>query len=86
MADSSTILEKRSFRLLPSEDIGFAKPAIQYETADGTRKVKISHDFRAPEPEIARKANDPGYWTVNVWLPVGATPLALVADPSAPVL
>lgn len=81
-----TILEKRTFRLLPDEDIGFSKPAIEYETADGKRKVKVSHDFKAPEPELARKAHDPGYWTVNVWLPVGSTPLALVPDPSAPAL
>ena len=83
---AGTILEKRSFRLIPDGDIGFAKPAIEYETPNGDRKIKVSHDFKAPEPEIARKANDPGYWTVNVWLPVGSRPLALVADPSAPVL
>ena len=86
MADTSTILEKRTFRLLPTEDIGFSKPAIQYRTEGGDTKVKVSHDFKAPEPELARKANDPGYWTVNIYLPVGATPLALVPDPSAPVL
>lgn len=83
---SSKILEKRSFRLLPSEEIGFSKPAIAYENAAGERNVKVSHDFKAPEPEMARKANDPGYWTVNVWLPVGSTPLELIPDPSAPVL
>lgn len=84
MADE--INERRTFRLLPSEDIGFAKPAIEYELADGTRKVKVAHEFRHPEPELARKANDPGWWIVTVWLPIGATPLALVPDPSAPVL
>lgn len=86
MAAGDMILEKRSFRLLPSEDIGFAKPAIRYRTADGSEKVKVSHDYKAPEPEIARKAGDPGYWTVNVWLPVGSSPLQLVPDPSAPLL
>lgn len=86
MADPGTILEKRSFRLLPREEIGFSKPAIEYQTPAGQQKVKVSHDFKAPEPELARKAGDPGYWTVNVWLPVGSTPLALVPDPSAPVL
>ena len=80
------ILEKRSFRLLPEAEIGFAKPAIEYETPDGATKVKVSHDFKAPEPEIARKAGDPGYWTVNVWLPVGSRPLRLLPDPSAPAL
>lgn len=86
MADSSTILEKRTFRLLPAEDIGFSKPAIEYTTADGATKVKVSHDFKAPEPELARKPGDPGYWTINVWLPVGAAPTQLIPDPSAPVL
>lgn len=86
MADDSTILEKRSFRLLPAEEIGFAKPAIEYRTADGAAKVKVSHDFKAPEPELARRPGDPGYWTINVWLPVGSTPLRLVPDPSAPLL
>lgn len=78
--------ERRTFRLLPSEDIGFAKPAIEYELPDGTQRVKVAHEFRAPEPELARKADDPGWWTVTVWLPVGATPLALVPDPTAPML
>lgn len=86
MADTGPILEKRSFRLLPAEDIGFSKPAIEYDTPDGRRKIKVSHDYKAPEPELARKANDPGFWTVNVWLPVGSTPVQLVADPSAPAL
>jgi hypothetical protein len=86
MADANTIFEKRSFRLLPSEEIGFAKPAIEYRTTDGATKVKVSHDFKAPEPEIARKAHDPGYWTITVWLPLGAEPLRLVPDPSAPAL
>lgn len=78
--------ERRSFRLLPSEDIGFSKPAIEYELSDGTRGVQVAHEFRAPEPELARSAGDPGWWVITVWLPVGATPLALVPDPSAPVL
>lgn len=86
MADSTTILEKRSFRMLPAEEIGFSKPALQYETADGVAKVKISHDFKAPEPELARKAGDPGYWTINVWLPVGAKPTGLIPDPSSALL
>jgi hypothetical protein len=80
---SETILEKRSFRLLPDGDIGFAKPALEFDTSDGKRAIRVCHDFKAPEPEMARKANDPGYWTVNVWLPLGATPVALVPDPSA---
>lgn len=84
MADG--IDERRSFRLLPSEDIGFSKPAIEYELPDGTRRVKVADEFRAPEPELARKSDDPGWWTVTVWLPVGSTPLALVPDPSAPTL
>jgi hypothetical protein len=78
--------ERRTFRLLPSEEIGFAKPAIEYETADGDRRVKVAHEFRAPEPELARKANDPGWWIITVWLPVGATPIALVPDPDSPML
>lgn len=86
MADATAILEKRTFRLLPTEEIGFAKPAIQYTTADGATKLKVSRDFKAPEPELARKPGDPGYWTINVYLPVGATPVALVPDPSAPAL
>lgn len=77
----STILERRSLRLLPEEDIGFSKPAIRYELPDGSSGVKVSHDFKAPEPEIARKAHDPGFWTVHVWLPLGAQPVALVPDP-----
>ena len=83
MAES--IDERRTFRLLPSEDIGFSKPAIRYEL-DGSEQVQVSHDFKAPEPELARKAGDPGWWTVTVWLPVGAVPLALVPDPDAPML
>jgi hypothetical protein len=82
----TSIDERRSFRLLPSEDIGFAKPAIRYRRVDGSEGVKVSSDFKAPEPELARKSYDPGWWIVNVWLPVGAEPLALVPDPSAPVL
>jgi hypothetical protein len=83
---SDTILERRSFRLLPREDIGFSKPAIEYEAPGGGKKVRVSHDFKAPEPELARKAGDPGYWSVTVWLPVGSKPLALIPDPSAPAL
>lgn len=83
---SNQIFERRTFRLLPDGDIGFAKPAIEYTTADGATKVKVSHDFRAPEPEIARKSGDPGFWTVSVYLPVGSTPVRLVPDPSAPTL
>lgn len=78
--------EQRTFRLLPSADIGFAKPAIEYDTADGERRVQIAAEFRHPEPELARKAHDPGWWTVTVWLPIGATPVALIPDPSAPLL
>ena len=43
-------------------------------------------DVEVPEPELARKAHDPGWWIVSVWLPVGSTPIALVPDPSAPML
>jgi len=80
------ITERRTFRLLPSADIGFAKPAIEYRTMEGAEQVKVAAEFKHPEPELARKAHDPGWWTVTVWLPVGATPLALVPDPSAPLL
>lgn len=80
------ILEKRTFRMLPEAEIGFAKPAIEYTTAEGAEKTRVSHDYKAPEPELARKPGDPGYWTVNVWLPVGSTPTALIPDPSAPLL
>jgi hypothetical protein len=83
MADD--ISERRTFRLLPSEDIGFSKPAIRYEL-DGTEHVRLAHEFKAPEPELARKPGDPGWWTITAWLPVGATPLALVPDPDAPLL
>jgi len=80
------ITERRSFRLLPTEDIGFGKPALEYETAEGERVVQIAHEFKHPEPELARKAGDPGWWIVTLWLPLGATPIALVADPAAPLL
>lgn len=83
---SHEINERRTFRLLPAEEIGFAKPAIEYELVDGTRKVRVAGEFKAPEPELARKAGDPGWWTVTVYLPVGSTPLSLVPDPSAPML
>ena len=83
---ANEIDERRTFRLLPSEDIGFAKPALEYERPDGTSSVKLAHEFKAPEPELARRSDDPGWWTVTVWLPVGSTPLALVPDPSAPML
>lgn len=83
---ATQILERRTFRLLPAEEIGFSRPAISYSTEDGHEDVQVSHDFKAPEPELARKAHDPGYWTVTVWLPVGARPTALVPDPSAPAL
>lgn len=83
---ASTILERRTFRLLPREEIGFAKPAIEYTAPDGSAKVRVSHDFKAPEPELARKPGDPGYWTITVWLPVGSTPTALIPDPSSPGL
>ncbi|MCB0879822.1 MAG: hypothetical protein KDC46_12690 [Thermoleophilia bacterium] len=83
MAES--IDERRTFRLLPSEDIGFSKPAIRYEF-DGDEHVKLAAEFKAPEPELARKPGDPGWWTITVWLPVGAVPLALVPDPDAPML
>ncbi|MCW2925412.1 MAG: hypothetical protein JWM98_2816 [Thermoleophilia bacterium] len=84
MADG--IDERRTFRLLPSEDIGFSKPALRYALADGGEKVKLAAEFKAPQPELARAASDPGWWTITVWLPIGATPLALIPDPSAPTL
>lgn len=86
MGDTRTILEERTFRLLPEEDLGFAKPAIRFATADGSERVKVAARFKAPEPELARKPNDPGWWTITVWLPVGAIPLALVPDPNGPQL
>lgn len=85
MADHG-IDEQRTFRLLPSADIGFAKPALEFETPDGKRHTKLAASFSAPEPELARKADDPGWWKITVWLPVGSTPIALVPDPSAPLL
>lgn len=84
MADD--IDERRTFRLLPSEDIGFSRPAIQYETPKGEKRWRLAHEFKAPEPELARKANDPGWWTITIFLPVGSTPLALIPDPEAPLL
>jgi hypothetical protein len=86
MATSSGILERRTFRILPEEDMGFAKPALSFERADGSTGVKVAHDAKAPEPEIARRAGDPGYWTITIWLPVGAKPLALIPDPDGPQL
>jgi hypothetical protein len=86
MSDTNGIDERRTFRLLPSEDIGFSKPALRFRTADGSERTKVAHEFKAPEPELARRAGDPGWWIVSVWLPVGSTPLALVPDPSAPAL
>ncbi|MCW2962059.1 MAG: hypothetical protein JWM90_2446 [Thermoleophilia bacterium] len=80
---AQAITERRTFRLLPDEDIGFSRPAIEYETAEGEVRVRVSHDFKHPEPELARKADDPGWWIVSVWLPLGAKPLALIADPDA---
>lgn len=82
---SDSIDERRTLRLLPSEEIGFAKPAIRYEH-DGDEHVRLAHEFKAPEPELARQPGDPGWWTITVWLPVGAVPLALVPDPDAPML
>ena len=86
MTTASTILEERTFRMLPSEDLGFSKPAVSYRTPDGTEKVKVAARSKAPEPELARKPNDPGWWTITLWLPVGSTPLALVPDPNGPQL
>ncbi|MCW2921996.1 MAG: hypothetical protein JWL76_1870 [Thermoleophilia bacterium] len=84
MADG--IDEQRTFRLLPTEDIGFSKPALTYLTAEGEQRWRLANSFKAPEPELARKADDPGWWTITIYLPVGATPLALVPDPEAPLL
>lgn len=80
---SDEIRERRTFRLLPRDEIGFAKPAIEFERADGSTGTYVAHEYKAPEPELARKADDPGWWTVTVFLPLGATPVALVPDPSA---
>lgn len=82
----SAILERRTFRLLPDEPIDFSKPAIRYRDASGAEKVRLAHDSKAPEPEMARKPGDPGYWTITAWLPVGAEPLALIPDPDGPQL
>lgn len=78
--------EQRTFRLLPSADIGFSKPALEFERADGSRGTRLASSFDAPAPELARAPGDPGWWRVTVWLPVGAAPVALVPDPSAPTL
>lgn len=83
---SDEIYERRTFRLLPREEIGFSKPAIEYVDPSGDTRVQLAYEFKAPEPEIARKANDPGFWTITVALPVGSTPTALVPDPDAPLL
>lgn len=80
----SDLLERRTFRLLPETDLGFSKPALRFRRKDDSEGTKVAADFKAPEPEIARRAGDPGYWTVTVWLPVGAEPLALVPDPHGP--
>ena len=82
---ANDISERRTFRLLPREEIGFAKPAIEWQL-DGEQGVTVAHEFSAPEPELARKPGDPGWWRITVWLPVGAEPLALVPDPEAPLL
>ncbi|MCW2949704.1 MAG: hypothetical protein JWN41_717 [Thermoleophilia bacterium] len=82
---ADVINERRTFRLLPSDEIGFAKPAIEYQIGEAT-KIKVAHDFTAPQPEFARTAGDPGWWVVSVWLPIGAVPLRLVPDPEAPLL
>lgn len=86
MDETHRIEEQRTFRLLPSQDIGFAKPAIEYEGPDGMLKFKVASSYKAPEPELARKAHDPGWWTVTVWLPVGSVPRALMPDPHGPTL
>lgn len=86
MSEQQRIDEQRTFRLLPTEEIGFAKPAIEYELPSGERKIKLASKFDAPAPELAREPGDPGWWKITVWLPVGATPVALIPDPSAPML
>ncbi|MBC7462328.1 MAG: hypothetical protein H7287_13285 [Thermoleophilia bacterium] len=86
MAAADEINERRTFRLLPSDEIGFAKPAIEYENAQGETKVKVASDFTSPQPEFARTAGDPGWYVVNVWLPIGAVPKRLIADPNAQLL
>ena len=86
MQSTDEIRERREFRLLPDEDIGFATPAIEWRDADGEVHVEVAAEHRAPEPELARSAGDPGWWKVMVWLPVGAEPLRLVPDPEGPNL
>ncbi len=86
MNSASAILEERTFRLLPEEDLGFAKPALRFRDAEGTVGIKLAARAKGPEPELARKPHDPGWWTITVWLPVGATPVALVPDPNGPQL
>lgn len=83
---SAPTQEQRIFRMMPDEDLGFAKPALKFRDADGGEHVRKAWKFSAPEPELARDANDPGYWTITLWLPVGAEPLALVPDPDGPAL
>ncbi len=80
------ILELRTMLMLPEEDLGFSKPAVRYRTSDGTERTKVSHKYSSPEPELARRPGDPGYWKVESWLPPDATVIALVPDPDGPAL
>ena len=52
------ISERRSFRLLPDGDIGFAKPALEYRTAGGEkdchndqRPLKVA-DYSPRRPKL----------------------------------
>lgn len=80
MSDDHEIREQRTFRMLPAVEIGFAKPAIEYRNAAGDVHTMLAWKFTAPEPELARKANDPGWWTLTVFLPLGSEPLRLIPD------
>ena len=83
MTDDPHIREQRTFRMLPDEEIGFAKPALEYTDADGAPHTMLAWKSIAPEPELARKAHDPGWWTITVALPLGATPVRLIPDPAS---
>ncbi len=80
------IMHQHVLRMLPEEDIGFARPAVRIRTASGQERTVTAWKFSAPEPELARRAGDPGYWTVTVWLPPGAEPVALVPSDDGPAL
>ena len=82
MSDDPHIREVRTFRLLPEREIEFTKPALVYRDADGAEHTALAWKSTPPEPELARKANDPGWWTITIALPLGATPIRLIPDPA----